>query len=88
MDVWQHKEIILFTGIVIAKEMFLEVKDEVEKHPGMELYTLLDLGVNLTANIKEEFKDLVAKQNCSFDGIPLIFQMFFEEAQRFAFRIS
>ena len=67
--------------------MFMKVRDEVEEHPGMELHTLLDLGVNLVTSIKEEFKNLVAKQNCTFGGIPLISQMFSEEAERFAFKI-
>ena len=75
------------TDIVVANEMFMKVRDEVEEHPGMELHTLLDLGVNLVTSIKEEFKNLVAKQNCTYGGIPLISQMFSEEAERFAFKI-
>ena len=67
--------------------MFTEVRDKVEEYPGMELHTLLDLGVNLITSIKEQFKDLVAKQNCTVGGIPRISHMFSEEAERFAFII-
>ena len=67
--------------------MFTEVRDKVEKYPGMQLRTLLDLGVNLTTSIKEQFKDLVANHNCIDGGIPRISHMFSEEAERFIFRI-
>ena len=77
---------LLILGITVANDIFMEVKEDLMEHVGMELHSLLDIMASLVRRLNIRIKDLQDEYgDCSSGNAVALGGMLREEAERYDF---